>query len=908
MGAKQGRNYAAAANHVFLNVVAPDTVVDPKTYELELRRICNKYWYKMVRLSISKVEVKLMCSIVKNAPPMIIRLVASNPTGFVLQIDNYYETIDHTREPVLRSVSGFVKGPLDGQSTSAPHPITELFAQQRARAMLSSDTLYAYDWPQLFEAAVLTEWENYTFARDAADLPPIAVDGEKEAFVRQELVMCDPVTGNPYKNDWDAKEVEENGLLVPIHNYEPGHNTCAMVAWLMILRTPEYPDGRQIVVICNDITVDAGSFGTKEDVMFFKASKYARDRGIPRLYLAANSGARIGMAESLKKLFKVCWRDANDPSKGYKYIYLEKDAYKAISDKCALDNSKMPILCSPVPDEPSHMQVTDIIGEEPDLGVENLMGSGLIAGETARAYDEIFTLTLVIGRTVGIGAYLVRLGQRTIQRTRNSPIILTGHQALNKLLGRDIYTANDQLGGPMIMFPNGVSHMLSETHMESVPRALQWLSYIPSHKGGALPLRDMVGIDHIERPVEWYPTRGSSYDPRLLCNGDHEGEKWLGGFFDRGSFVETLAGWAKTVVVGRGRLGGLPVGVIITENRTSEALKPADPAAEASQEKVVQQAGGVWFPDSAYKTAQALKDFDREGLPCMIFANWRGFSGGQTDMFEEVLKFGSMIVDALVAYQNPIFVYIPPFAELRGGAWVVVDHTINADVMEFYAAEDARGGVLEAAGAATIKYRDRDIVATAHRLDHALVTLDAKLATAKKGGNDVAIESVMKEISTREKMLFGVYQQVAEHFADLHDTPGRMKAKEVIRAEIKWEQSRHYFFWRLRRRLTEFDLSKKLYEEATSLATRHRRDVVENLRAWFDAKGGTEDTWNNDKKMMLWLTEKADDFAAYIDREKAKTVAEKVSGMITASSPESLKMVMSSLSADERDRIIAALK
>ena len=92
------------------------------------------------------------------------------------------------------------------------------------------------------------------------------------------------------------------------------------------------------------------------------------------------------------------------------------------------------------------------------------------------------------------------------------------------------------------------------------------------------------------------------------------------------------------------------------------------------------------------------------------------------------------------------------------------------------------------------------------------------------------------------------------------------------------------------------------------MATRHRRDVVENLRAWFDAKGGTEDTWNNDKKMMLWLTEKADDFAAYIDREKAKTVAEKVSGMITASSPESLKMVMSSLSADERDRIIAALK
>ena len=39
----------------------------------------------------------------------------------------------------------------------------------------------------------------------------------------------------------------------------------------------------------------------------------------------------------------------------------------------------------------------------------------MIAGETSRAYDEAFTLSYVTGRSVGIGAYLVRLGQRTIQ-------------------------------------------------------------------------------------------------------------------------------------------------------------------------------------------------------------------------------------------------------------------------------------------------------------------------------------------------------------------------------------------------------------------------------------------------------------------------------------------------------------
>merc|ERR1711998_576777 len=143
------------------------------------------------------------------------------------------------------------------------------------------------------------------------------------------------------------------------------------------------------------------------------------------------------------------------------------------------------------------------------------MGSGLIAGETARAYHDIFTLTLVVGRTVGIGAYLVRLGQRTIQKTRMSPIILTGYQALNKLMGRNIYTSNDQLGGPMIMFPNGVSHMLAETHLESISHALQWLSYVPSVKDGHLPLRDLGGVDTVERDVDFSPTKGTTYDPRM---------------------------------------------------------------------------------------------------------------------------------------------------------------------------------------------------------------------------------------------------------------------------------------------------------------------------------------------------------------------------------------------------------
>ena len=36
-------------------------------------------------------------------------------------------------------------------------------------------------------------------------------------------------------------------------------------------------------------------------------------------------------------------------------------------------------------------------------------------------------------------------------------------------------------------------------------------------------------------------------------------------------------------------------------------------------------------------------------------------------MYEMVLKFGALIVDALQAYTQPVITYIPPFGELRGG-------------------------------------------------------------------------------------------------------------------------------------------------------------------------------------------------------------------------------------------------
>ena len=148
-----------------------------------------------------------------------------------------------------------------------------------------------------------------------------------------------------------------------------------------------------MVLIANDITHKAGSFGTREDVVFKMASQYARQRRIPRLYVAANSGARIGTAESVKSAFQVAFKDADKPENGFHYLYLNQAEFDELSRHKSVLAEKTTSANGEVV-----YKITDIIGSEPDLGVENLKGSGLIAGETSAAYNDVFTLTIVLGR------------------------------------------------------------------------------------------------------------------------------------------------------------------------------------------------------------------------------------------------------------------------------------------------------------------------------------------------------------------------------------------------------------------------------------------------------------------------------------------------------------------------------
>jgi acetyl-CoA carboxylase/biotin carboxylase 1 len=896
-------------NHIYMCFV-PCVSIDPVKVEESVRSMILRYGSRLWKLRVLQAELKMTIRFGPDSEKVPIRIFVTNESGYYLDLSLYREITDKvTGETSFESFNFNKKGPFHGRSLRSPYLTRDHLQQKRFQAQ-SNGTTYVYDFPEMFRQALIKKWKNHY-----NKLVPSSLSTDSKISSPNSSILDASASLNESNKDDSTNNIEnikdlnsllqsnffsyvelcidkETGNLVE-KNRIPGENDIGMIAWKMTLMTPEYPNGRDIIVIANDLTHKIGSFGMEEDDLFKKASEMARKFGLPRIYISANSGARIGLAEELKQIFKIAWVDKSNPDKGYKYLYLNQNDYQMIKK---MEADGQPILSTElVIDEETkekHYKIKDILGKDNGIGVENLRGSGMIAGETSQAYNEICTISLVTCRAVGIGAYLVRLGQRVIQ-VENSHIILTGAGALNKVLGREVYTSNTQLGGIQIMHNNGISHDVVPDDFEGVCLILKWLSFMPDRiingQSMSLPISP-IHYDPVDRLIDYVPTK-AAYDPRWMLEGrmattDCGITNWVSGFFDRDSFHEIMQAWAKTVICGRARLGGIPLGVICVETRSVEVQVPADPANLDSDAKSIQQAGQVWFPDSAYKTSQAIKDFSREKLPLMIFANWRGFSGGMKDMYEQVIKFGAYIVDALREYKQPVLIYIPPNGELRGGAWVVVDPTINERYMELYADKESRGNVLEPEGTVEIKYRARDLIKTMHRVDpickehlNNIKEINIKIASLTNKANilpesnssenfdklmnkkedepvedstmqqqklkqslsieqkeiDILkeqIREIEKKLDTREKYLMPIYQQIAISFADLHDTPGRMLHKQVIKDVLEWQSSRKFFYWRLRRLLAQDDMIKQIQENSKEKID--YEPALDLLKNWFE--------------------------------------------------------------------------
>lgn len=192
-------------------------------------------------------------------------------------------------------------------------------------------------------------------------------------------------------------------------------------------------------------------------------------------------------------------------------------------------------------------------------------------------------------------------------------------------------------------------------------------------------------------------------------------------------------------------------------------------------------------------------------------------------MYDEVLKQGSKIVDGLSTYSQPVFVYIMPNGELRGGAWVVLDPSINPDQMEMYADVESRAGVLEPEGIVEIKMRRDKILTLMDRLDPDYSAF--KKASKDTSKTDAERAEAAEKLAARETHLQPAYKAMALLYADLHDRTGRMEAKGCAKPAV-WKDARRYFYWALRSKVVQ---STSINEILSVSPTTSREEAKELL-------------------------------------------------------------------------------
>lgn len=228
-------------NHLFINIVSAhkSTVIDPVAVEQVVASILKRHSERTKRLGIAEVEAKAVCKLADDddSHPISLRLVASNPTGFVQVMNTYVEAADDSgggkrSKRVFKSIGG-TKASMAGSGDSSwegldittPYPLTRPFDAQRKAALRSSDTLYCYDLPALFEAAVENQWTSLS-----SGTQPTMVMFTTELVVRHKK-----------GGSWTMQDYMNGDLELVETQRNAGKNDVGMVAWLMTIKTVECP-------------------------------------------------------------------------------------------------------------------------------------------------------------------------------------------------------------------------------------------------------------------------------------------------------------------------------------------------------------------------------------------------------------------------------------------------------------------------------------------------------------------------------------------------------------------------------------------------------------------------------------------------------------------------------------------
>ncbi|MGH9801657.1 MAG: acyl-CoA carboxylase subunit beta [Blastocatellia bacterium] len=251
-----------------------------------------------------------------------------------------------------------------------------------------------------------------------------------------------------------------------------------------------------------------------------------------------------------------------------------------------------------------------------------------------RRFLKVPQIAAVMGQCVAGGAYLPALSDVILMVEGTSFMGLGGPNLVKGATGQKV--DGETLGGAkMHNAISGVAHYRSKNDEECLKQIRELIAELP------LPPPTKANIAESRKPArpaaDLYQilpdNHRAAYDARAM----------LDCIFDSGSFDEFQADFAKEMIVGHARIGGISVG-IIANNRG--LLPPASPGQPP-------RFGGIIYTESAEKTAYFIETCNRHGTPLVFIQDVSGFMVGVEAEQSGIIRAGARFVEAMATATVP---------------------------------------------------------------------------------------------------------------------------------------------------------------------------------------------------------------------------------------------------------------
>jgi 3-methylcrotonyl-CoA carboxylase beta subunit len=250
-----------------------------------------------------------------------------------------------------------------------------------------------------------------------------------------------------------------------------------------------------------------------------------------------------------------------------------------------------------------------------------------------RRYLKVPQISAVMGMCVAGGAYLPALSDVILMVEGTSFMGLGGANLVKGATGQTI--DNETLGGAMTHNAiSGVAHYRTKDERECLEKIRELVSELPKKEETRVSIKAAKEAKNkAEKLYEILPAdHRAPYDMREV----------LGAILDDGALDEFQADYAKEMICGTARIGGILVGVIANSRGMTKG-KPGKPP----------KFGGIVYTESAEKTAYFIENCNRHGTPILFVQDVSGFMVGADAEHSGIIRAGAHFVEAMASAVVP---------------------------------------------------------------------------------------------------------------------------------------------------------------------------------------------------------------------------------------------------------------